>query len=131
LRATLDDFPMSVQRARHLRRSATEWERLMWRALRGAKRQGFHFRRQAPIGSYFADFACHSAKIVVELDGSQHAEPSAIAHDTERTAFLESRGYRVLRFSNIDAISNLDSVFEYIIEQCKMRLRPPPEPLPR
>src|SRR5689334_19259810 len=99
---------MSVQRARQLRRTATDSERRMWRALRVMKRHGFHFRRQAPIGRYVADFACHSAKIIVELDGSQHAEPKAMVHDRERTVFLESRGYRVLRFASVDTMSNSD-----------------------
>jgi len=103
----------------------------MWRALRVFKHQGVHFRRQAPIGKYIADFACHSAKIVVELDGSQHAETKTLAYDSERTAFLESRGYRVLRFWNVEAILNLENVAEHIFKQCSARLRPPPEPPPR
>ena len=119
---------MSVRRARQLRQAATDTERLMWRALRAFKRGGFHFRRQAPIGKYIADFACHGAKIIVELDGSQHAEASNRAHDSERTAFLESRGYRVLRVWNIEAISNLESVAEFIFAECSARLHPPPEP---
>jgi len=122
---------MSVQRARQLRRTATDSERRMWRALRMLKHHGFHFRRQAPIGRYVADFACHSAKIIIELDGSQHAEPKAVVHDRERTVFLESRGYRVLRFSSFDAMSNCDGIADYILDQCKSRLLPSLEPLPR
>jgi very-short-patch-repair endonuclease len=122
---------MSVPHARQLRRSATDCERRMWRAFRMMKRHGFHFRRQVPIGPYVADFACHSARIVVELDGSQHAEPRALAHDRRRTEFLQSRGYRVLRFWNFEAMSNLDTIADYILDQCRPRLRPPPEPPPR
>ena len=86
---------MTVARARALRRSTTDAERRMWRVLRMFKRDGFHFRRQAPIGKYIADFACHSAKVIVELDGSQHGEAKAIEHDTDRTAFLGSCGLQI------------------------------------
>lgn len=96
----------------------------MWRALRTLKGPGFHFRRQAPIGRYIVDFACHSAKIVVELDGSHHAEQRIIAHDCEGTTFLESRGYRVLRFWNVAAISNLENVVEDIFEPVQCRASP-------
>lgn len=89
---------MVSELARNLRKNATDAERKLWRHLRLAKREGVHFRRQAPIGPYVADFACHRAKIVVELDGSQHSKHENMTYDAARTAYLESRGYRVLRF---------------------------------
>jgi very-short-patch-repair endonuclease len=122
---------MNIQRARLLRANQTELERNLWFALRQLKRLGFHFRRQAPIGKYIADFACHGAKLIVELDGSQHAEPKQAAHDAERTAFLESRGYRVIRIWNGELIESFDGVVDFIYAAAKERKellsRPPPD----
>jgi very-short-patch-repair endonuclease len=122
---------MSVQRARHLRSVATGSERRLWLILRLFKHQGIHFRRQAPIGDYVVDFVCHRAKVIVELDGSQHGEPRNVRHDAKRTAFLESRGYRVLRVANTDLSSNRESIAEFILAEASARLRPPPDPLAR
>ena len=85
------------------------------RALRAGLRRSFpgvHIRYQAPIGPYYADIACHGAKLIIEVDGSQHGE--AAAYDAERTKFLEGRGYRVLRFWNNEVLSNLDAVLTAI-----------------
>jgi very-short-patch-repair endonuclease len=106
-------------RAIALRKNLTEVERLLWIILRQLKAVGLHFRRQAPFGRYILDFVCHSAKLVVEVDGSQHALPEAIEHDKKRTAFLESRGYFVLRFWNNDVISNRDGVSDTIFAIAK------------
>jgi very-short-patch-repair endonuclease len=97
---------MTRDLARKLRSELTDAERLLWRHLREFKREGLHFRRQVPIGPYVADFACHSAKLIVELDGSQHGEKTNVARDTERTAFLESEGYRVLRIWNGELLAD-------------------------
>jgi very-short-patch-repair endonuclease len=110
-------------RARKLRKNPTDAEQRMWYALRLLKPLGMHFRRQPPIGPYFPDFACHRSKLVVELDGSQHAEDAAVQYDAQRTAFLNSRGYRVLRFWNSDVLENRDCVVEIIITAAK-----PPHP---
>jgi len=93
---------MTVQRARQLRSTTTDAERLLWWFLRSFKYQGVHFRRQAPFERYTVDFVCHRAKLIIELDGSQHGEELIRQHDEKRTAFLESRGYRVMRFWNTD-----------------------------
>ena len=119
---------MSVQRARQLRSVTTDAERRLWRILRIFRHEGLHFRRQAPIGPYVADFACHRAKLIVELDGSQHAEARNARHDAVRTAFLESRGYRVLRFANSDLVANRENIAEYIFVEASARLHPPPKP---
>jgi very-short-patch-repair endonuclease len=125
---------MSIQRARLLRANQTELERRLWLALRQMKRQGFHFRRQAPIGKYVADFACHGAKLIVELDGSQHAQPKQASHDAERTAFLESRGYRVIRIWNGELIESFDGTVNFIYATAKERKEllngPPPDQPP-
>jgi very-short-patch-repair endonuclease len=86
-------------------------ERVLWRAVRKALPE-HHWRKQVPFGRYFADFASHSAKLVIELDGGQHA--AAERYDAERTRFLEAQGYRVLRFWNNDVLSNTAGVLERI-----------------
>ena len=84
--------------ARRLRREMTAAEAMVWRALRGSRLAGLKFRRQVPIGPYVADFLCHEAKIIVEVDGPSHDDPEQSLLDRERDAWLESRGFRVLRF---------------------------------
>jgi adenine-specific DNA-methyltransferase len=85
-------------RARALRANPTDVEHKLWAALRGRQLAGFKFRRQVGIGRYFADFACVAAKLIVELDGSQHIENAD--YDAKRTADLEACGWRVLRIWN-------------------------------
>jgi very-short-patch-repair endonuclease len=119
---------MAVARARALRKNLTNAERLLWRSLRQFKQAGVHFRKQVPIGQYIADFACHRAKIVVELDGSQHGLDKAVEYDAERSAFLESRGYRVLRFWNDEVLVNLPIVTDFILAESITRLPPPRNP---
>ncbi|HMO76393.1 MAG TPA: endonuclease domain-containing protein [Sphingopyxis sp.] len=97
----------TIDRARRLRRDATPAERKLWAALRGSA-LGFKFRRQQRIGPFVADFACQSARLVIEVDGDSHA--SQIDYDTRRTRFLAEEGYRVLRFTNRDVMDNLDGV---------------------
>lgn len=97
--------------ARILRRDKTPAERKLWRALREFNAGGdVHFRQQAPIGHFIADFCEHTRKLIIEVDGGQHNEPENVRRDAERTAWLHSRGYRVIRFSNIDVFKNLESV---------------------
>jgi very-short-patch-repair endonuclease len=86
--------------ARSLRNFMTEAEKRLWRLLRAQQIDGWKFRRQAAIGPYVVDFVCFSHKLIVELDGPQHAEPDAARHDTRRTSWLTSQGFRVLRFWN-------------------------------
>ena len=97
--------------ARKLRRKKTDAEALLWARLRNRQLENAKFRFQAPIEQYVTDFACHGAKLVVELDGSQHMGSSA---DRERDRVLETAGYRVLRFWNSDIFGNLDGVLEEI-----------------
>jgi len=100
--------------ARRLRANQTGAEIALWRHLRQLETKGTHFRRQVPIGAYVADFACLASRLVIELDGSHHGEGSNKAHDNTRTKWLESEGYRVLRFWNNDLTENLDGVLEMI-----------------
>jgi very-short-patch-repair endonuclease len=119
-----------TERARELRRKATPAEVLLWRHLRGAA-MGASFRRQHPIGPYFADFCCPSLKIVIELDGGQHSERAA--YDEARTAFLERNGYAVIRFWNNEVRDGLDGVCEqisWLIRQRKWEVEQASDPLP-
>ena len=101
-----------ILRARQLRHHATEVEKLLWQHLRQPPFKEHHFRRQATIGAFFCDFASHKLKLVIELDGGQHAENAA---DAERTALLESKGYRVLRFWNNQVTENLEGVLTMLL----------------
>jgi very-short-patch-repair endonuclease len=104
----------TTARARELRRDPTEAEKILWRALREAFSDA-KFRQQVPMGPYFADFCSHGAKLIVEADGGQHDE--AAAYDAQRTRFLESEGYKVLRFWNNDILQNIDGVITTIALQ--------------
>ena len=103
-----------TQIARRLRRDATEVEQRLWRALRELPIEK-RFRRQHPIGPYVVDFACPSRKLVIELDGGQHAAQQQA--DALRTTELARRGYRVIRFWNGDVIENLPGVLEIILRE--------------
>jgi very-short-patch-repair endonuclease len=97
--------------ARTLRRNATDAELMMWRLLRDRRLCGIKFRRQVPIGPFVADFASIEHRLIVELDGGQHAENM---NDARRDAYLNVNGWRVLRFWNNEAMSNRDGVLETI-----------------
>lgn len=93
----------------------TDAERKLWSRLRNEE-LGVQFRRQAPVGPYIVDFLCIKRGIVVELDGGQHYTEEGKAYDKERTAYLECEGLRVVRFSNLDVLKNVDGVLETIYE---------------
>ena len=115
-------------RSRDLRRNATDAERKLWKHLRQKQLDGIHFRRQVPIGPYFADFLSHQHKLIIELDGGQHGSPDQIDYDEERRAHLNNQGFKVLRFWNNDVMSNLEGVLTSIRVAIKERDRlPPPE----
>ncbi|HEX4199145.1 MAG TPA: endonuclease domain-containing protein [Caulobacteraceae bacterium] len=97
-----------TQRARELRQASTEAERKLWSLVRNRKIAGCKFRRQVPIDRYFADFACLEARLIVELDGGQHAEQ--VVYDTSRTQALEAAGWTVLRFWNRRVLENPEGV---------------------
>jgi very-short-patch-repair endonuclease len=104
-------------------------ERQLWKILRRHQLNGVQFRRQQPIGPYVVDFFCPSAKLVIEIDGGQHAEARAEIRDRRRTIWLDSRGYRVLRFWNNEVLRNLEGVWQRICDAVPT-LDPPPQPSP-
>src|SRR5262245_37257832 len=110
MRRTIDSFRRDA--ARRLRANATNAEKILWRHLRRSPIHGTHFRRQVLIGPYIADFACMAARLVIEIDGSQHAEGAVAETDKVRTRWLEAEGYRVLRFWSNDITQNIEGVLE-------------------
>ena len=107
-------------RARELRRNPTDAERHLWRRLRLRNAGGYKFRRQFPVGPYFADFACIERQLIVELDGGQHGGTQA-AHDRKRDAWLAAHGWRVLRVWDHDVLQQVDAVLEAVykaLEEC-------------
>jgi very-short-patch-repair endonuclease len=100
--------------AAQLRRNPTEAESKLWQILRMHQLNGIHFRRQHPIGPYIADFCAPRHKLIIELDGGQHLDQQE--YDQRRTAFLESKGYRVLRIWNDEVIKNKDGVAQLILD---------------
>ena len=104
----------STTRARTLRREQTAAESKLWACLRNRQLNGVKFARQVSIGPFFADFCCREAKLIIEIDGVTHETPEELSHDTRRTAWLESQGYRVIRFRNEELMGDLDFVLEKI-----------------
>ena len=105
----------AVTFARRLRREQTPAERRFWTLLHPWRVSGQHWRRQAPIGPYVADFVYKRAKLIVEIDGETHFSEAGVAHDRQRTGYLEGRGYRVLRFSNAEITGNPEGVFAVMV----------------
>ena len=106
--------------ARRLRRNGTDAERALWRYSRNRTASGAKFRRQQPIGPYIVDFVCFEARLVIEIDGGQHAVHAG--QDAVRTAYLERHSFRVIRFWNNDVLSNTEGVFDVIARTLKSPL---------
>jgi very-short-patch-repair endonuclease len=103
--------------ARKLRRSMTPAECALWVELRRLPLNGTHFRRQAPIGPFIADFLCHGARLVIEVDGGAHDAPDVASRDLARQLWIESRGYRLLRFTNAQVLADVRAVAQQILAQ--------------
>lgn len=117
-----------VERARNLRRNMTDAERALWYRLRNRALGGHRFRRQHEIGPYIADFIYKNAMLVLEIDGGQHGDQQE--YDARRTVFLQSQGYRVLRFWNNDVLTDIESVLEVVVGALAS-VAPHPNPLPK
>ena len=102
--------------ARKLRREATEAERRLWSALRDRRLGGYRFRRQYPIGPFIVDFACTKERLIIEADGGQHSDS---ATDGRRTAWLETQGWRVVRFWNNEILKNAEGVIDAILRELR------------
>jgi len=116
---------MANERARSLRKIMTPQEVKLWVRLRALRVLGHHFRRQSPLSPYIVDFECRRRKLIVEVDGGQHALEQNVKRDTARDEFLEKSGYRVLRFWNNEIDTELNGIVETIVEALNQR---PPHP---
>ena len=114
--------------SRLLRKTMTDSERRLWQVLRLRQLDGHKFRRQFPVGRYIVDFTCPERKLIIELDGGQHPEQES--YDNDRTKWLESQGYRVMRFWNNEVLTNLEGVKDSIYNAITATANPPPPVLP-
>jgi adenine-specific DNA-methyltransferase len=114
--------------ARALRRNMTDAERVLWRFLRDRQLNGYKFRRQHPIGPYIVDFVCLDKKLIVEVDGSQHAV--RIDEDAKRSTYFEGRGFKILRFWNNEVLKERESVLSAIVSWLAENNPPSPRPSP-
>lgn len=111
-----DSEPRTIGRARDLRRRMTDAEVILWSRLRRHAADGFHFRKQHPVGPYITDFACLKAQLIVEVDGDTHSTDEEGAHDRRRDQFLREHGWQILRVTNEDVYKRLDIVMEGIAQ---------------
>jgi very-short-patch-repair endonuclease len=111
--------PSHIARARQLRHGDNIAEATLWNELKAKKLGGYKFSRQVPLGPYYADFVCRQARLVIELDGSQHSDSS---HDRCRDEFMRANGYSVLRFWSSDALKNVGAICETILAALDGRL---------
>ena len=105
---------MDTQSARELRSNLTDAERCLWQKLKRRQIAGVRFRRQQPIGHFIVDFVCFERRVIVEVDGGQHAEQ--LYYDEQRTRWLEAQGYSVLRFWNNDVLANTEAVAQAVLD---------------
>ena len=106
---------MANQMARHLRKNETIAEKILWRELRKLRRQGYHFRRQAPIDGFIVDFACLSHRVIIEVDGIQHDTIVGRTKDAARDAKLHWQGFTVMRFRNGDVAQNIEGILAEVL----------------
>ena len=104
------------QNARNLRKHMTSQELKFWAIVKNRQFHNLRFLRQYTIGNYIVDFICRSRKIIIEIDGGQHNQEKDIAYDNNRTAYLESKGYKVYRFWNNDIDNNIEGVYQKLLE---------------
>ena len=118
--------PANRGNARKMRKAMTDAELKLWNEVRAHRLMGLSFRRQMPIAGYIVDFACPDKKLIVEIDGSQHAQAEAAAFDAARTAKLEAIGWTILRFWNDDVIRDIDNVCQHIVIMAGLADMPAP-----
>ena len=98
-----------------MRHAMTDAELKLWNELRAHRLEGLGFRLQLPVGGYIVDFACAEHRLIVEVDGSQHADHSDVEYDAKRSAYLKSKGWTVIRFWNDDVLKDLDNTCTHIL----------------
>ncbi|MDE0146573.1 MAG: endonuclease domain-containing protein [Nitrospira sp.] len=116
-------------KAQELRQHSTDAEQALWKHLRNRQLAGYKFRRQVPLGKYIADFVCFERKIVIEVDGGHHQEQAL--YDTDRTTWLESQGFQVLRFWNHEILAEAEAVQEALLVALQQSSPSPDSPSPQ
>jgi len=119
---------MDTKSARQLRNNPTDAERRLWQKLQRRQIAAAKFRRQQPISPFIVDFVCFEHRLIVEVDGGQHAQQ--VPYDEKRSRWLEAQGYRVLRFWNNDVLANTEAVAQSILEAVDGVSDPPPQSSP-
>lgn len=109
----------NINLAKNLRKNLTETERYLWKFLRAKRLNGIKFKRQEPIGNFIIDFISYEKKLIIELDGGQHAEKGKREKDNRRDEWFERQGYKILRFWDNEVFTNIEGVLEKIKENCK------------
>ncbi len=118
--------------ARKLRNNSTSAERVLWRAINRNQIEGFRFRRQVPLAGYVVDFACHDAKLVIEVDGATHSTEAEIEYDRRRETAIVAEGYAIVRFRNDKVYESLDAVVDAILlklQSLRPRIAAPESPV--
>ena len=108
------NMPTQKENARYLRKNMTPQERKVWDVIRNRQFYGYRFLRQYVIGVYIVDFICREKKLIIEIDGGQHNEPKNLEYDKQRSLYLESKGYRIIRFWNNEIDNNLTGVYQQL-----------------
>ena len=106
----------NIKLAKTLRKNITKQEYKLWEIIRAGRFYGYKFKRQTPVGNYIVDFVCRQEKIILEIDGRQHNEDENVINDNERTAYLNSKGYKVYRFWNNEIDKNIDGIYQKLKE---------------
>jgi very-short-patch-repair endonuclease len=115
--------------AKGLRKRSTDAEKLLWSGLRAGRCEGMKFRRQHPVGQYIVDFVCLERKLIIELDGGQHALPDEARKDRQRDAWLEKEGYTVVRFWDNEVLMKKNGILDAIRERLNRTPSPQSPPL--
>ena len=115
--------------AKGLRKRSTDAEKLLWSRLRAGRCEGMKFRRQHPVGQYIVDFVCLERKLIIELDGGQHALPDEARKDRQRDAWLEKEGYTVVHFWDNEVLMNRNGILDAIRERLNRTPSPQSPPL--
>ena len=108
------NMPTQKENARYLRKNITPQERKLWGVIRNRQFYGYRFLRQYVIDIYIVDFICREKKLIIEIDGGQHNEPKNLEYDKQRSLYLESKGYRTIRFWNNEIDNNLTGVYKQL-----------------
>lgn len=120
VRGPKSGFRRTISLRRNLRREMTPAERLFWSKVASRQFYNLKFRKQQGIGPYIADFSCPEKKTIVEIDGDSHAGEQNEKNDKNRTEYLESFGYKVIRYQNADVLNNIDGVFEDLLRKLNL-----------